>query len=367
MTPAATPTVAASARAAPTLDALLAARTVWHAGRSAGAGADAQSTGHEALDALLPQGGWPRGALTELLLPADGIGELSLLLPTLARLTGAGETVVLVAPPYVPYAPAWQAAGVELACLQVVEASPRDAAWAFEQCLRSGACAAVLGWPAGADAQTLRRLQVAADSGACLGFALRDRRHAANPSPAALRIEARCGADARGERGRTEWAVRKCRGGNPPAQAFVMPQAGVQPADAVAHDATAGDRAQARLGMPLHASAMRTDDAPSRHRHARQHASVEGGPAANAVADEAGAQGHRAQVPPRTPRLAYVAQPACRPAPDPLCMQHGQAPGESAAMPALPSHTLRAFHGDGPCPAHAHPARASQAPCAGSD
>jgi Uncharacterized conserved protein len=198
------------------LDTLLASRTLWHAGRSTAIAADGEPTGHAALDALLPQGGWPRRALTELLLPADGVGELALLLPTLARITADGGTVALVAPPYIPYAPAWQAAGVDLAVLQVVEASPRDALWAFEQCLRSGACGAVLGWPQQADAAALRRLQVAADSGACLGFALRDRKHAVNASPAALRLEW-----VRDAHGRPAWQVRKCRGGPAPAQAFV--------------------------------------------------------------------------------------------------------------------------------------------------
>ena len=198
-----------------TLDTLLAARTLWHAGRGAALPADGEPTGHAALDALLPQGGWPRRALTELLLPADGVGELSLLLPTLARMTRAGGIVALVAPPYIPYAPAWQDAGVDLAWLEVVEAGARDALWAFEQCLRSGACAAVLGWPQQADAAALRRLQVAADSGACLGFALRDRRHAVNASPAALRLEL-----ARDGQGDAAWHVRKCRGGPAPARAF---------------------------------------------------------------------------------------------------------------------------------------------------
>lgn len=197
------------------LDTLLAARTLWHAGRSAAIAADGEPTGHTALDALLPQGGWPRRSLTELLLPADGVGELSLLLPTLARMTQAGSTVAVIAPPYIPYAPAWQAAGVDLALLEIVDAAPRDALWAFEQCLRSGACAAVLGWPVQADGPALRRLQVAADSGECLGFALRDRRHAANPSAAALRLEAVNDAH-----GGSTWQVRKCRGGPAPAQSF---------------------------------------------------------------------------------------------------------------------------------------------------
>ena len=199
------------------IESMLAARTLWHAGRMAAIAVDAEPTGHDALDTLLPQRGWPRGALTELLLPADGVGELSLLLPALTRLTRTGGTVAVVAPPYLPYAPAWQAAGVDLARLEMVEASPRDALWAFEQCLRSGACAAVLGWPAQADGQALRRLQVAADSGDCLGFALRDRKHAANPSPAALRIEAV--GDAHGG---VAWHVRKCRGAAVPARAFSM-------------------------------------------------------------------------------------------------------------------------------------------------
>lgn len=121
------------------LDALLAARTVWRAGHGTATANGGESTGHAALDAVLPDGGWPRRALTELLLPAHGIGEIALLLPTLARMTGAGSRVVLVAPPYVPYAPAWQAGGVALQQLEIVQAEPRDALWAFEQCLRSGA------------------------------------------------------------------------------------------------------------------------------------------------------------------------------------------------------------------------------------
>lgn len=195
---------------------LLSRQTVWRAGRAPIAAPRGEPTGFDALDALLPQAGWPCAALTELLLPCDGVGELSLLLPTLARLTRAGGIVVLIAPPYVPYAPALRDAGVDLTNLQIVEADPRGALWAFEQALRSGACAAVLGWPQRADARSLRRLQVAADSGDCLGFVFRDRRHAANPSPAALRIEY-----VRGREGGGAWHVRKCRGANAPVQAFV--------------------------------------------------------------------------------------------------------------------------------------------------
>lgn len=131
------------------LDALVHAGRVWR-GQLAGVPELApQLTGHDALDAALPAGGWPPHALTEILLPADGVGEVSLVWLTLARLTRAGTRVVLVASPYRPHAPAWARAGVALLELQVVHAAPREALWAMEQ---------------------------------CLGFAFRDARHVDNPS-----------------------------------------------------------------------------------------------------------------------------------------------------------------------------------------
>lgn len=195
------------------LESLLSARTVWRAGRHAAPAPLGESTGFAALDALLPHGGWPHGALSEVLIPADGVGELALLLPTLSCMTRAGRLVALIAPPFCPYAPAWQRAGVDLRHLEIIEAQSRGALWAFEQCLRSAAFSAVVGWPSNADGPALRRLQVAADSGECLGFAVRDSRHANNPSPAALRIE----------RVEDVWRVRKCRGGQVPTQAFTLP------------------------------------------------------------------------------------------------------------------------------------------------
>ena len=133
-------------QAVASLDSLLAAQTLWHAGRHPATTRDGEPTGHAALDALLPQRGWPRRALTELLLPADGVGELALLMPTLARLSREGGTLALVAPPYLPYAPAWQAAGIDLGAFR--SSKPRRAM----RCGRSSnACAAVPArpWSAG--------------------------------------------------------------------------------------------------------------------------------------------------------------------------------------------------------------------------
>jgi hypothetical protein len=91
------------------------------------------ATGFAALDAALPGGGWPRGALTELLLEREGIGELRLTLPALAQLQAEGRSIVWVAPPYRPYAPALVAAGLDPARLIVVRGCTKsDALWAYE-------------------------------------------------------------------------------------------------------------------------------------------------------------------------------------------------------------------------------------------
>jgi hypothetical protein len=196
------------------LDALLDERRVWK-GRQSVAPVGLQPTGHSALDMALPAGGWPASALSEILLTADGSGELRLLWPTLARLTEGGERVVLVAPPYIPYPQAWLAAGIDMGQVSLIQASDRDALWAAEQCLRSGSCAAVLCWPRQVDDRALRRLQVAAETGQTLAFACRPMAAAHNPSPAALRVA----IDTRPEQLR----VLKCRGGMAPSSPIPFP------------------------------------------------------------------------------------------------------------------------------------------------
>jgi hypothetical protein len=192
------------------LSPLLQTRQVWR-GRAAPPPAGEQPTGWAELDAALPAGGWPEAALSEILLPADGVGELRLLLPTPARLSRGSRPIVLVAPPYAPCVAGWQQHGVDMRQVEIVAAGEADVLWATEQCLRSGSCAAVLAWPRQADDRALRRLQVAADGGRALAFVFRDRRHLGNPSPAALRLELQALPQARA------W-VRKCRGGTVPEQ-----------------------------------------------------------------------------------------------------------------------------------------------------
>ena len=158
-----------------------------------GAQARALSTGHQALDAQLPGGGWPLGAMSEILLSEHGLGPWNLLAPALAaRLAGGGLRAVLVAPPLEPWLPMLQAMGVGAGqvCRIAPEGPSRSAAslWAAEQALRCRQVGAVLAWLPGARAAQLRRLQLAAAQQGQLLWVLRPQACRREASPAALRL-----------------------------------------------------------------------------------------------------------------------------------------------------------------------------------
>ncbi|MFT5390515.1 MAG: hypothetical protein ACI8PT_000700 [Gammaproteobacteria bacterium] len=198
------------------------------------------STGFSELDKCLPGGGWPRGAITEVLYDHHGIGELRLVMPILVSVTRSGGNVVWVAPPYIPYAPALSAEGVELSRVLWVGApswesfrqsdqdSRRDSSqklprksgrsgagteylWAAEQALRQAACGAVLLWLAHCpeEGKILRRLQIAAEVGGGCGILFRPHRAAAHASPAAVRLVLDASANG------TQVRLLKCRGRAP--------------------------------------------------------------------------------------------------------------------------------------------------------
>lgn len=172
-------------------------------------------SGFTALDAELPGGGWPCGALTELLLPHPGVGEWRLLAPVLAALQrGRGEracdlprdlprSVMLFDPPARPCAWTLAALGLDLSQIIIVQgrAAPRgrarlgvplpglDTLWALEQALASGQVGAVLAWlPARLRGDALRRLQLAAQGHDGPAFLLRDDVLRSRPSAAPLRL-----------------------------------------------------------------------------------------------------------------------------------------------------------------------------------
>lgn len=170
---------------------------VWRIGDRPEDRKEGLATGFPELDRQLPDGGWPYGALTELLCDHTGIGELALVLPALARLAGEGESTAWIAPPHLPYAPRLEGENIAPQRLLLVRPDkPAVALWAAERLMREGACPLVVLWLAGsADSAgsvnyaALRRLQLAAAHGGCSAFVYRPRAAARMPSPAALRLE----------------------------------------------------------------------------------------------------------------------------------------------------------------------------------
>ena len=170
----------------PKIARLLEHPAIWR-GRSA-AQRSGLPTGFATLDEYLPDSGWPRTGLIEILVSRFGSGELTVLVPALAALTRAtaARWCVWVSPPFVPFAPALAARGVMLDRVAVV-AGARPL-WALEQTLGSGACDAVLGWVRQPKPRDTRRLQLAAERGRTLGVLFRPQRAARETSAALLRL-----------------------------------------------------------------------------------------------------------------------------------------------------------------------------------
>ena len=102
-------------------------------------------SGFAQLDANLPGGGWPTGAIAELMSDAIGIGELDLLMPALSSLAHAGHYIAWIAPPYLPYAPALVQRGLPLDRVLLIKTRTlQESLWANEQTLRCPAIGATL-------------------------------------------------------------------------------------------------------------------------------------------------------------------------------------------------------------------------------
>ncbi|NBT11785.1 MAG: translesion DNA synthesis-associated protein ImuA [Betaproteobacteria bacterium] len=158
-------------------------------------------TGHPALDAQLPGGGWPAGGLVELLCAQPGLYEGALLAPHWARTVqaqpaGRWAWVMLGHSPWRLHAPGVARLGLppqRLLCLQ--PATEADAAWAVEQMLHSAGVTGIWWLTRHARSQHLRRLQWAAQAGGIPLFVSRPLACRQDPSPAPLRLHLQSGPE----------------------------------------------------------------------------------------------------------------------------------------------------------------------------
>lgn len=185
------------------------------------------ASGFAALDAELPGGGWPAGALTEVLSRHAGIGEIRLFFPALSTLTRAGSPVFLLAPPWLPYAPAFAGSGIATSRLIVVRPRrPAESLWACEQILKGLSDGALFAWPRHLSPQDARRLQLAVEGKPVLAVLMRPDSAARETTPAALRIALEAAPQAR-----LALRILKRRGGvlarpimlTPPSPLFARP------------------------------------------------------------------------------------------------------------------------------------------------
>lgn len=164
------------------------ARNVWRASGMGFAKTARTETGYPALDQELPDAGWPKSTLIELLVQQAGIGELRLLRPALQALA-QNRCIALVEPPHIPNTAAWATWGLPVQKLLWIKARKvADALWTAEQILRNGSIGALLFWQPQIRSEALRRLLLAAQSTDVTFFLLRPLSAAMNPSPSPLRL-----------------------------------------------------------------------------------------------------------------------------------------------------------------------------------
>jgi hypothetical protein len=179
-----------------------------------------EPSGSASLDAVLPGGGWQSGTIVELMPMSDGIGELRLLMPALAKITQSERHVAMIAPPYIPFAPALLRHGLRLEHFWIIRAqSAADILWSAEQTLRCKSFGAVLAWPSAIRDREVRRLQLAAEAGSSIGFVYRQPSAARESSPAAVRL--RLQADVTGQ---MSIDVVKCRGARAGMSVDIAPE-----------------------------------------------------------------------------------------------------------------------------------------------
>jgi protein ImuA len=168
--------------------------SLWRASQLAGGRGRIVETGYPVLSAELPGGGWPVGALIDLLVPQAGVGELRLLQPAFGAV--GKRAIAFLQSPHTPDALGLHYIGVPIEQLLRVDTQrTADALWSAEQILRAGSCGALIFWSQYVQASSLRRLHLAAQSSETLFVMVRPLATAQDASPALLRLALKPSAD----------------------------------------------------------------------------------------------------------------------------------------------------------------------------
>ena len=151
-------------------------------------------TGFKELNKALHGHGWPLTSMAEIGLKHNGIGELRLLLPALRALQQKSlqKNIILINPPCLPFAPAWEKEGIQIDYLTIVKTNNiQDTLWSTEQSINADCCASVLVWTGRYHLknQELRRLQLATEKNQTWNIVLRHSQCLEQSSIAGLRIQ----------------------------------------------------------------------------------------------------------------------------------------------------------------------------------
>ncbi|HBW83445.1 MAG TPA: translesion DNA synthesis-associated protein ImuA [Gammaproteobacteria bacterium] len=164
---------------------------LWRGCDMAGQGFHGISTGYPELDGILPGRGWPQSGLVEIVSRHWGMGELQLLIPLMRSIIEQGKWILLIAPPYILYAPALTQAGIDIHQILIVkqDTSCKDALWSMEKAMQTKNCGLVLAWQNWLPGRVLRRLQLAAETSGTLGMLFKHNDSKHSPSPLRLQIK----------------------------------------------------------------------------------------------------------------------------------------------------------------------------------
>ena len=148
------------------------------------------------LDAFLPWRGWPMGAMTEIMTDTVGCGELSLLLPAMARLTQEKRPILCIGAPHMLFASALAQVGIDATRMTQINPSStlkhnKENLWSAEQALKTGLPGMVVLWSpthGHIPPEALRRLHLATIGSETMLIHFRGASCMSQPSPAWLRF-----------------------------------------------------------------------------------------------------------------------------------------------------------------------------------